>query len=81
VSDDPHQEHSYEEESYDITTAACRAPELLSLQAIVAKVTPESSTRKQSLRTFKPMEDTRAVQIDPEDANKTVWIGCRLSNK
>ena len=29
---------------------------------------------------FKPTEYTKAVQINPEDTNKTVRIGCGLSN-
>ena len=45
------------------------------------EVAPESSMRKQSARAFKPLEDTKAVQIDPEDISKTVWIGCGLSDQ
>lgn len=37
--------------------------------------------RKQSSGTFKPTKDTKVVQIDPDDASKTVRMGCGLSNK
>ena len=30
---------------------------------------------------FKPTEDTKAVQVDPEDTSKTVRIGCVLSDQ
>ena len=37
--------------------------------------------RKQSMGDFKPIEDTKVVQIDPEETNKTIRIGCGLSNR
>lgn len=46
----------------------------------MAEIAPESSSRKQSFGTFKPTEDTKAVQIDPEDASKIARIGYGLSN-
>ena len=30
---------------------------------------------------FKLTEDTKVVQVDPEDTSKTVWIGCGLSGQ
>ena len=47
----------------------------------MTEVVPESSTRKQSMRAFKPTEDTKEVHIDPEDTSETVRIGCGLSDR
>ena len=47
----------------------------------MTEVAPESSIRKQSVGAFKPTKDTKAVQVDPEDTNKTVQIGCGLSSQ
>jgi hypothetical protein len=65
VNSDLHHVHACEEENCDAW-------------ATVVEVVPESSMRKQSSKTFKPTEDTKAVQIDTKDASKTVQISYGL---
>jgi hypothetical protein len=76
-----HQAYSCEEENLNIAMAMNRASELWAIRVTVAKVAPESSTRKQSFGTFKPTNDTKVVQIDPDDAGKTIWISYGMSNE
>jgi hypothetical protein len=73
--------HSCEEENLNIVAAVARASELRTIQATVTEVMPESSTRKYSARAFKPTEDTKVEQVDPEDTSKTVRIGCGLFDR
>lgn len=47
----------------------------------MVEVVPESSMRKQSSGTFKPTEDTKAMQINPKDSSKIVQISCGLSSE
>jgi hypothetical protein len=81
IGGDLHQAHSCEEENLNIVAAVVRASELRTIQTTVAEVTPESITRKQSTGAFKPTEDTKAVQVNPEDTSKTVRIGCGLFDR
>lgn len=69
VSGDLHHAHSCEEENLNIAADASRAPKLWAIQATMTEVAPESSARKQSSGTSKPTEDTKGVQVDPDDAN------------
>jgi protein-disulfide isomerase len=81
IGGDLHQAHSCEEENLNIVAAVVRASELRTIQATVAEVTPESSTRKQSAGPFKPTKDTKVVQVNPKDTSKTVQIGCSLFDR
>jgi hypothetical protein len=73
--------YSYEKENLNIAVAVSRASELRTIQATIAEIAPESSMRKQSSGTFQPTEDTKVVQINLDDASKTVQIGYGLSSK
>jgi hypothetical protein len=55
--------------------------EFQSNQLATAEVAPDLAKGKSSTGTFKPTEDTTPVQVDPEDADKMVWIGASLIDK
>ena len=66
-------------EHYELATAIINSAELPQLgessTLIVPKYKPTSSTA------FHPLEETKAVGIDPTDPTKTVWIGTQLLAK
>ena len=72
MNGDLHQAYSYKEENLNIMAATSQASELQAIQATITEIAPDSSVRKQSFGTFKPTEDTKAVRIDLDDANKIV---------
>jgi hypothetical protein len=61
--------------------AVVRSLELKSIQL----TTPQDGVRlgkgQPLAGTFKPTEDTKPVQVDPEDEGKTVQIGAGLTDK
>ena len=75
------QAHLCERENRDIATATCLLPELRAVQVATTRDVYESSMRKLASGAFKPSEDTKAVQVHPEDAGKMVRIGYGLADK
>ena len=71
--------HAYtcDREQYELATTVINSSELpqlweLSTLAVSNCNKPTSSTA------FRPLEETKAVEIDPTDPTKTVWIGTQL---
>ncbi|XP_025825294.1 uncharacterized protein LOC112900676 [Panicum hallii] len=73
--------HLCEQESCDLAAAAFRSLELKSIQLANAEVVPDLAKSKSFVGTFKPVEDTKTVQVNPDNASKTVRIGAGLSDK
>ncbi|XP_066351564.1 uncharacterized protein [Miscanthus floridulus] len=74
--------HAYmcDHEHYELATAVINSAELPQLRnsltsAVLDYHKPTSSTA------FHPIEETKAVRIDPTNPTKTVWIGAKLLAK
>ena len=60
-------------ENFELTTAVVNSSELLQLRESSTPVVPDNN-KPTSSTAFRPLEETKAVGIDPIDATKTVRI-------
>ena len=67
-------------EHYELATAVVNSSELPRLRESSASAVPDYS-KPTSLAAFHPLEETKAVGIDPTNPTKTVRIGTQLSAK
>ena len=74
--------HAYtcDREHYELATAVINLVELPRLRESSTLAIPDSN-KPTSSTAFHPLEETKAVGIDPTDPTKTVWIGTQLSAK
>ena len=71
--------HAYtcDHEHYKLATAVINSAELPRLGESSTKAVSDYN-KPTSLTAFIPLEETKAVGIDPTDPTKTVWIGTQL---
>ena len=67
-------------EHYELTTAVVNSSELLQLGESSTLAIPDCN-KLTSSTAFRPLEETKAVGVDPTDPAKTVQIGTQLSAK
>ena len=67
-------------EHYELATAIINSAELPWLRESSTPAVPDSN-KPTSLTAFCPLEETKAVGIDPTDPTKMVWIGTQLLAK
>ena len=67
-------------EHFKLATAVINSSELLRLRESSTPVVPDYN-KPTSLMAFHPLEETKAVGIDPTDPTKTVQIGTQLPAK
>ena len=67
-------------EHYELTTAVVNSSELLQLGESSTPVVLDYSKPTSSIA-FRPLEETKAVGVDPTDRAKTVQIGTQLPAK
>ena len=67
-------------EHFELTTAVINSSELPQLGESSTLAIPDCN-KPTSLMTFRPLEETKAVGIDPTDPTKTVQIGTQLLTK
>ena len=74
--------HAYtcDREHYELATAVINSAELPRLGESSTPAVPDCN-KPTSLATFHPLEETKAVGVDPTDPTKTVRIGAQLSTK
>ena len=65
---------------YKLATVVVNSSELPRLGESLALVVPDYSKPTSSVA-FHPLEETKAVGINPTNPTKTVWIGTQLSAK
>ncbi|XP_004986987.2 uncharacterized protein LOC101782157 [Setaria italica] len=63
-----------------LATHTIRSLEFFEIQQITQEVASDSN-KASTLGAFKPTEDAKVIQFDPEDSNKVVWISTALSTK
>ena len=80
VRSDFQQANLYDRESCDLATTVIRSQEILAIQK-ATKETALDFNKGSTSGAFKPAEDTKVVQVDPEDTTKTVRIGSMLTGK
>ena len=66
--------HMCNREHYELATAVINSFELPWLREPSTPAVPDCK-KPTSLTAFRPLEETKAVGIDPTDPTKTVWIG------
>ncbi|XP_066334324.1 uncharacterized protein [Miscanthus floridulus] len=69
--------YMYDREHYELTTAIVNSTELPKLRNVVALVVPDCN-EPTSTSAFRPIEETKVVEVDPSDPTKTVWIRIKL---
>ncbi|XP_034594591.1 uncharacterized protein [Setaria viridis] len=67
-------------ENCELATQTIHYLQFFEIQQIMQEMAPDSNKASTS-RAFKPTEDTKAVQIKPEDSNKVARISTVLSPK
>ena len=67
-------------EHFELATAVINSSELPQLEESSTPVVPDCS-KPASSTAFRPLEETKAMGIDPTDPTKTVRIGTQLSAK
>ena len=67
-------------EHFKLTTTVVNSSELPRLGESVAPAVPDCNKLTSSMA-FRPLEETKAVGVDPTDSAKTVQIGTRLPAK
>ena len=67
-------------ENYELATTVVNSSELLQLGESSTPAVPDYN-KLTSLTAFRPLEETKAVGIDPTDLSKTVQIGTQLPAK
>ncbi|XP_066324561.1 uncharacterized protein [Miscanthus floridulus] len=67
-------------EHYELATVVVNSSELPQLRESSALVVPDCNKPTSSMP-FHPLEETKAVGIDPTDPTKTVRIGTQLPTK
>ena len=67
-------------EHYELATAVVNLSELLQLGESSTPAVPDYNQPASSMA-FRPLEETKAVGIDPTDSTKMVWIGTKLPAK
>jgi hypothetical protein len=67
-------------EHFELATTVTNSAELKRLHEIVVVGVRDRNEPKSST-TFRLTEDTKAIEIDPNDPTKTVWIGTQLLAK
>jgi len=67
-------------EHYELATAVVNSSELPWLGESSTPAVPDCN-KPTSSTAFHPLEETKAVGIDPTDPTKIVWIGTQLSAK
>ena len=74
--------HAYtcDREHYELTTAIINSSELPRLRELSTLAVPDCNNPTSSTA-FRPLEETKAMGIDPTDPTKTVRIGTQLSAK
>ncbi|XP_066384633.1 uncharacterized protein [Miscanthus floridulus] len=74
--------HAYtcDREHYELATAIINSAELPELVNSVTPAVPDCNGPTSS-SAFHPTEETKAVEIDPTDPTKTVWIETKLLAK
>jgi len=71
---------AWDREHYELTTAVINSSELLQLGESSTPAVPECN-KLTSSTAFCPLEETKAVGVDPTDLAKMVRIGTQLSAK
>ena len=74
--------HAYmcDHEHYELTTAVINSTELPKLRNSMTPAVPNCNGPTSS-SAFHLTEETKAVEIDPTDPTKTVWIETKLPTK
>ena len=74
--------HAFEcdREHYELATVVVNSSELLQLGESSTPVVPDCNKPTSSMA-FRPLEETKAVGIDPTDPTKIVQIGTQLPAK
>jgi len=74
--------HTYmcDREHYELTTAIINSAELPQLRNSSTPAVPDYN-KPTSSTAFRPLEETKAVGIDPTDPTKTMRIGAKLLAK
>ena len=74
--------HPYmcDHEHYELATAVINCTKLLELKNLVTLAFLDYN-RPTSSSAFHPTEETKAVEIDPSELNKMVWIRTKLLTK
>ena len=74
--------HAYtcDREHYELATAVINSSELPQLGELSTLAVPDYN-KPTSSTAFYPLEETKAVEIDPTDPTKTVWIRTQLPAK
>ena len=74
--------HAYtcDREHYELATTVINSPELPELRNSVTPAVPDYNGPTSS-SAFHPIDETKAVEIDPTDRTKTVRIGTKLPAK
>ena len=67
-------------EHYELATAIINSSKLPWLGEMLTPAVPDCN-KATSSTAFHPLDETKAVGIDPTDPTKTVWIGAQLSAK
>ena len=67
-------------EHFELATAVINSSELLWLGESSTPVVPDCNKPTSSMA-FRPLEETKAVEIDPTDPTKTMRIGTQLPAK
>ena len=67
-------------EHFELTTAVINSPELPWLGELSTPAVPDCN-KPTSLIVFHPLEETKAVGIDPSDPTKMMWIRTQLLAK
>ena len=66
--------YTYDHEHYELATAIINSSKLSRLREL-SPLAVLDYNKPTSLTAFRPLEETKAVGIDPTDPTKTVWIG------
>ena len=71
--------HAYtcDHEHYELTTTVINSSELLRLGELSTPTVPDCNKPTASTA-FRPLEETKAMGIDPTDPSKMVWIRTQL---
>ena len=72
--------YTWDHDHYELATTVINSTELLELGNSMTPTVPDHNGQTSS-STFHPTEETKAVEIDPSNPTKTVWIKTKLSAK